>query len=111
MKKYLIAISTDRGGRLALGLNSDNLTPVFIYYNASDTGARYLTIGHAARHLERTAQTLEANGCTVSRTFAPASAVPVSGCSAWNNALIRHQYFNEPFPAPADYIAGWPKRG
>lgn len=113
MKKYLIAISTDKGGRIALGLNSDSLKPVFIYHFTSDTGARYERIGNASRYLEKLARILEANGCTVSRTFGTASAVPVCGCSAWNNALIRHQYFKEPFPEPADYIVGWssPRKG
>ena len=103
MKKYLIKIDSRCGATMHIGLNSDNVKPVFVYYCGRDTGKRYVNIGSAARYLEKIAEMW--SGETV-KTYDTAAAIPVHGCSAWNNALVKHQYAGAAFPDPKEYFPG-----
>ena len=94
MKKYLIKIDSRCGATMHIGLNSDNVKPVFIYYCGRDTGKRYVNIGSAARYLEKIAESW--SGATV-KTYDTAAAIPVHGVSGWNNALVKSRYTGAAF--------------
>ena len=93
-KKYLVKIDSTHGATVHIGINSDNVKPVFIYYCGRDTGRRYVNIGSAARVLEKIAA--QWGGDTV-KTYGTAADIPIHGCSAWNNELLRSRYTGEPF--------------
>lgn len=93
-KKYLVKIDSTHGATVHIGINSDNVKPVFVYYCGRDTGRRYVNIGSAARVLEKIAA--QWGGDTV-KTYGTAAVVPVHGCSAWNNELLRAHYTGAPF--------------
>ena len=95
LKTYTIALKNNTGYLLNIAFNSDSSKPVFIRLNGMDTGARYTRIGDAARYIEQMAKALGDKFYTVTGT---AKDIPISGCSAWNNALIRHWYCGETFP-------------
>ena len=88
-KKYLVKIDSTHGATLHIGINSDNVKPVFVYYCGRDTGRRYVNIGSAARVLEKIAA--QWGGDTV-KTYDTAAAIPIHGYSAWNNELLRAHY-------------------
>ena len=39
-KKYLVKIDSTHGATVHIGINSDNVKPVFVYYCGRDTGRR-----------------------------------------------------------------------
>ena len=88
-KKYLVKIDSTHGATVHIGINSDNVKPVFVYYCGRDTGRRYVNIGNAAKVLEKIAA--QWGGDTV-KTYDTAAAIPVHGCSKWNNELLRAHY-------------------
>lgn len=102
-KKYLVKIDSTHGATVHIGINSDNVKPVFVYYCGRDTGRRYVNIGSAARVLEKIA--VQWGGDTV-KTYDTAAAIPVHGSSPWNNALVKHQYAGAAFPDPKAYYPG-----
>ena len=93
-KKYLVRIDSTHGATVHIGINSDNVKPVFVYYCGRDTGRHYVNIGSAARVLEKIAA--QWGGDTV-KTYDTAAGIPVHGCSAWNNALLRTHYTGAAF--------------
>ena len=93
-KKYLVKIDSTHGATVHIGINSDNSKPVFVYYCGRDTGRRYVNIGSAARVLEKIAG--QWGGDTV-KTYDTAAAIPVHGCSAWSNELLRAHYTGAAF--------------
>lgn len=93
-KKYLVKIDSMHGATVHIGINSDNVKPVFVYYCGRDTGRRYVNIGSAARVLEKIAA--QWGGDTV-KTYDTAAVIPVHGCSAWNNERLRAYYTGAAF--------------
>ena len=73
-KKYLVKIDSTHGATMHIGINSDNVKPVFVYYCGRDTGRRYVNIGSAARVLEKIAA--QWGGDTV-KTYGTAAVVPL----------------------------------
>lgn len=101
MKKYLLKIDSTHGATLAIRFNSDSTRPVFIDYCGRDTGARYINIGNAARYLETIAAQW---GPETVKTYGTAEKIPITGCSEWNNALLRAQYCGGRAPSFDDYL-------
>lgn len=93
-KKYLVKIDSTHGATVHIGINSDNVKPVFVYYCGRDTGRRYVNIGNAARVLEKIAA--QWGGDTV-KTYGTAAVIPVHGVSNWNNALVKSRYTGATF--------------
>lgn len=88
MKKYLIKIDSRCGATMHIGLNSDNVKPVFVYYCGRDTGKRYVNIGSAARYLEKIAGQW---GAGTVKTYAAPAGIPVYGSDPDNIAAARRQ--------------------
>lgn len=74
MKQYLIRIENERGSE-NITINGDSLRPFMIAHNLWN----YTTPGHAARRLEKLAQSWEKNGYTVKRVYGPVQDMPVTG--------------------------------
>lgn len=74
MKEYLIRIENGRGSE-QVTINGDSCRPFMIAHNLWN----YTTPGHAARRLEKLAQSWEKNGYTVKRVFGAVSDMPVTG--------------------------------
>lgn len=77
---------------MSIALNSDSRKPVFVYYEGMDTGFRSTRIGDAERYLRKTLAEWEASGLGTDAIELPIDYLEVSGCSEWNNHLIREQY-------------------
>ena len=105
MKKYLIALkSKDGRTSIHIGANTDNLKPIFIYFNLSDSGERYINIGNASRWLKKLAAECAKNGIEYEEVYGTANDIPVYGSSEWNKALFRYQYCKKPFPNVREYF-------
>ena len=100
MKNYLIKIQHTCGATLAIRFNSDSTRPVFIDYCGRDIGARYVSLGAAARYLEKIAAQW---GPETVKYYDTARKIPISGCSEWNKAFIRADYCGGRRPTWADY--------
>lgn len=74
MKRYLIRIENGRGSECTT-INGDSRRPFMIANNLWN----YTTPGHAARRLEKLAQSWEKNSYTVKRVFGAISDMPVTG--------------------------------
>lgn len=74
MKQYLIRIETERSSERTT-INGDSCRPFMIAHNLWN----YTTPGHAARRLEKLAQSLEKSGYTVKRIFGSVSDMPTCG--------------------------------
>lgn len=99
-KTYLIKIDSTHGATLAIRFNSDSTRPVFIDYCGRDTGARYVSLGAAARYLEKIAAQW---GPETIKYYDTARKIPITGCSEWNKALIRADYCGGRSPSFADW--------
>jgi hypothetical protein len=74
MKEYLIRVENERGSECTT-INGDSCRPFMIAHNLWN----YTTPGHAARRLEKLAQSWEKSGYTVKRIFGAVSDMPVRG--------------------------------
>ena len=100
MKNYLIKIDSTHGATLSIRFNSESTRPIFIDYCGRDTGARYVSLGAAARYLEKIAAQW---GPETIKNYNIARKIPIDGCSEWNKALIRAQYCGGYSPSFADW--------
>lgn len=74
MKKYLIRIENGHTSEF-ITINGDSCRPFMIAHNLWN----YTTPGHAARRLEKLAQSWENNGYTVKRVFGTIADAPTCG--------------------------------
>lgn len=89
MKKYLIKIDSTHGATLAIRFNSDSARPVFIDYCGRDTGARYVSLGAAARYLEKIAAQW---GPETVKTYGTAEQLHYYGTDEQNTELLKDFY-------------------
>lgn len=95
MKQYLLSIKSGCGANMNIIAQTDSTKPIYIYYCGHDTGKRYISVGAAARYLEKIAdqwgnQTIKEYGTT--------EKIPVFGYSEWNKQLFKYQYCGGSFP-------------
>lgn len=81
MKQYLIRIESEQSAE-AVCINGDSSRPFQIAHNLWN----YATPGHAARRLEKLAQSWESHGHTVRRIYGGVGDMPTKG-SAFNVAM------------------------
>lgn len=95
MKQYLLSIEHENGAKMNIAAQTDSTKPIFIYYCGQDTGKRYISVGAAARYIEKTAAEW---GNKTKKEYGTVKEVPVFGCSEWNKQLFRYQYCGGSFP-------------